>query len=204
MKLKTLAKVCRKEGFFALYDKMDNDGKVVEQWLGCWGAVYVLPDLPHLTAEHIPRLFDLTAKQLGKITIKQQFLPENYNFDHDDKNESVCEREKMTIGYDGRILRPIMTKKGLELIDDDYLSPLDDVADELGIYERRTESGRAYFALKVGFLVVGIIMPYDGIDEILVEEIEKMAFKSRKALEAKVKRQKKTKEWLEDEMQDMQ
>ena len=69
MKLKTLAALYRREGAFRLYDRKNADGEVVEQWLGTDGAIYPLPALPQLNKEHLAALFDLTEKQLEKISI---------------------------------------------------------------------------------------------------------------------------------------
>ena len=188
MKLKTLAALCKKEGVFCLYDRANADGEIVEQWLGTASAVYPLPDLPYLTEAHLVALFDITEKQLAKMSIKHGALPESINFEHTDPAEIILNREKMTLAYDGLIVRPLMTRDGLELINDAYLSPLADVADELELYERHTASGQIYFAAKMGLMLVGVIMPTRLVEEQFVESVEALARRSRAALTLKNER----------------
>ena len=188
MKLKVLGAMCKKAGIFRLYDQHSDDGEVVGQWLGTWGAVYKLSGLPLLSEDHIPAFFELTEKQLEKISIKHDPLPENANFDDTDPAEVALDDREMTLAYGKYIVRPLVTRQGLELIDNEALTPLADVADHLMIYERRTASGQAYFALKMGLMIVGVVMPLNLIEDQFVESVEALAQKARVALVHKKER----------------
>jgi len=179
---------------YRLFDRVNDEGEVIEQWLGVHGAIYPLPDLPHLTEEHIVALFDITEKQRESTYITHTQLPERINYGHTDPAEVMLDREKMTLGYGKRIVRPIMTTDGLELIDNDYLTPLADIADELEIFERHTDDGQIYFAVKMGLMLVGVIMPLNIIEEQFVENVEALATKSRAALKLKNEREKSKRE----------
>jgi hypothetical protein len=143
-----------------------------------------------LTEENIIALFDITEKQMdsGKISISRDTAPKSLNLDHTDEGEVMLDREIMTLGYGGRIVRPIFTRHGLEFIDTDYLTPLADVADALELFERRTEDGEPYFAAKMGLMIVGVIMPLNIVSEKLVDHIDTLAIKCRDALKIKNER----------------
>ena len=79
----------------------------------------------------------------------------------------------------------------MEFIDNDFLTPLADVADELELYERRTADGGVYFAAKMGLMIVGVIMPLAIVEEKLVESMETLAEKCRAALNVKIERDKR-------------
>lgn len=189
MKLKTLAAVCKQAGAYCLYDRINDNGEVTEQWLGTYAAVYPLSGLPYLTENNIPALFDITEKQLEKIHIRHDVLPASLNFDDTDAGEIMLDREKMTLGYGGRVVRPLITRSGLEFIDVDYLTPLADVADDLELFERHTTDGGVYFAAKMGLMIVGVIMPLNIIEDKLVENLDMFATKCRAALAAKKERE---------------
>ena len=189
MKLKALAGMCKREGTFYLYDRVDPEsGEVIEQWLGTAGAVYPLPALPYLTEDHLAALFDITEKQRENVYFRHTQIPEWININHAAPDEIMLDREKMTLGYENRIVRPLMTRDGLEFIDNDFLTPIADVADSLELYERHADDGQVYFVAKVGFMVVAVFMPLSLIEEKFVENMEELAEKCRTALKLKYER----------------
>lgn len=186
MKIKTLAALCKKAGVFYLYDRITDDGEVAEQWLGNGGAVYPLHGLPYMQENNLFTLFDITDKQQDKIYFRHEHLPTTaINFEDVDPKESILDREKLTIGHAGRVLRPLQTRRGLVFIDTAALQPLADLADTLELYERETEAGGTYIAAKSGFMLVGVIMPYNIIEKGFVEQVESLAKQCRIAFEAK-------------------
>ena len=88
-------------------------------------------------------------------------------------------------------MRPLITRDGLEFIDNNFLTPLADVADEIELFERRTADGGVYFAVKMGLMIVGVIMPLAIVEEKLVEGMETLAEKCRTALAVKIERDKR-------------
>jgi len=164
---------------------VNADGEVTEQWLGPRGASFLLTGLPYLTEANLIALFDLTEKQCDDIYFSHDPLPVALNFDDTDTYESIIEREKFTLGYGGRIIRPLLTRDGIAYVDNAYFEPLSDVADMLELYERRAEGGGVYFAAKTGFLIVGMIMPRNIIELGFVEYLETLATMSREALRLK-------------------
>lgn len=53
----------------------------------------------------------------------------------------------------------------------DSLAPLADQEDKM-LYERQTASGETYFAVKSGFMVNGIVMPENIVDEVLLRQLK--------------------------------
>lgn len=185
MKLKTLAALCKKAGVFYLYDRITPDGEVAEQWLGDGGAVFPLHGLPYMQENNLFTLFDITDKQRKKIFFRHEQLPEAINFRDTDADETILDREKLTVGHAGKVLRPLQTRRGLVFIDTAQLSPLADLADTLELYERQTESGGTYIAAKSGFMLMGVVMPYNIIEKGFVEQVETLARQCRITLDAK-------------------
>lgn len=184
MKIKTLAALCRKNKAFFLFDSVSEDGEVGTQWLGDGLAVYPLFNLPYLYEDTICTLFDIPDKQQEKIIFRHQPLPEGINFTDADAHEHITNPEKITIGYAGRVLRPIQTRKGLAFIDTAHLAPLDDIADTMELYERTTPSGGTYFAAKMGLLIAGVILPYNNaLQKEFVEQLETISGKCRMAFD---------------------
>ncbi len=181
MKMKALAALCKNECMFLLYDLADENGEIYEQWLGVSGAAFPLQDMPILSENHIITIFDLTSKQLETITIKRSPANVALNFDHRDDAEIRLGLERNVFSYKKYTLMPLKTRNGVDFINADYLEPLKDIADNLELYERRTTDGQTYFAAKMGFMIVGIIMPQT-ISEDFVEYMENLASKSRVAL----------------------
>ncbi len=154
--------------------------------MGAGGAVFPLHGLPYMQENNLFALFDITDKQQEKIYFRHEQLPTKaINFEDMDPNESILDREKLTIGHAGKVLRPLQTRHGLVFIDTAQLQPLADLADTLELYERETEAGGTYIAAKSGFMLVGVITPYNIIEKGFVEQVENLAKQCRVAFEAK-------------------
>jgi hypothetical protein len=193
LKLKTLAAICRKNGQFDIFGKISDSGEVIEQWLGTPNALYPIRGVPYLDEESLCTLFDITERQHGRLFFKHEKLPEWINFSDTDQWEILLDREKISIGYSDRVMRPIPTEEGLEFLDIDFLSPLSDTADELELYLRKSASGTAYIAAKVGFMIIGVFTPIRINSEEFVTQLEQFARKCRESYNA-AKRGKQAKE----------
>jgi len=186
MKIKVLANLCKRTRVYRLYDRVTDEGELIEQWLGTNAAIYPLFGVPYLTTENLAALFDITEKQAEKMHFSHTQLPASINVEDVLQGETMLDKEAMTLGYGGRVVRPLVTRGGLEFIDNELLSPLSDVADVLELYERRTDEGGVYFAAKAGLMITGVIMPLNIIELKLVESTEALALKLRAAFDVKV------------------
>ena len=78
MKLKKVLSICKANGLYYLYDRIDRSGEIT-QWLGDARALYPLDGLPILDEESFCAVFDITGKQREKILFRHERLPENLN-----------------------------------------------------------------------------------------------------------------------------
>jgi hypothetical protein len=177
MEIKKIINFCKKRGVLYLFD---GDGC---QWISDGVAVYPLFNLPIFDEESILKAYDINGKKAEKLFMKRDdHLPEAYDFSDDVDGELVCKMGDVIFGD----ALAISTSAGLMFIDRKYLSPFRDMQDDmLYIYERMTKGGETYFAIKIGFSLVGIVMPYDCVNESFVEKLGRYYEQSRVALENK-------------------
>lgn len=157
---KKIVALCKKENKVHMLRGKDVD------WLGNCVGYYPQIDMPEFTEKTFCTAFDITPKAAGKI----QFdfageIPEGYDFSDCTEDEVECYyHEDMAIQYGGRVLMPVRTSDGITYLDKAYLAPVAN-DDLLHIFERHSKSGVLYFAIKIGFMVTAIIMPYNAITE---------------------------------------
>lgn len=164
MEIKKIINLCKKSGQLRIYS---NEG---EQWISDGYAFYPLIGLPYFDEETICAAYDISAKKAEKMHISFDFnMPPMLDLSDDVKNEMQCERGAPLFGA----LIPITTSHGIEFIQSKYLTPFSDCDDNmLYIFERTTPSGATYFAVKDGFMLVGIIAPYDCINAEFVKRLK--------------------------------
>lgn len=167
MKIKSLAALCKRHKRFYLYDIQNG-----AQWLGDGSAIYPLLKMPTITKENIFVLFDIPEKQQEKIHITVDKLPSHINFNDNTEFENMLDSENITIGYAGRVLRPLRTSQGIVFLDTKYLEPLGDIVDAVELFERIDGNSRPYIVAKMGFVLVAVIMPYDVIKDDFVKQLQ--------------------------------
>ena len=155
MIFKNLTALCRANKCIMLYGAPDE-----LQWVSEGHAIYPLHGHPGMTANMLPRVFDVPEKDLGKYYIRHNTeRPAPYDYSDVALNETQLRPEQITIKRGDMIMRPARTSKGLMFYDPEYLKPLRDVQDSMGIYERRATDGTMYFAVKSGMLLQALILP---------------------------------------------
>lgn len=93
MKLKKVLSICKANGLYYLYDRIDRSGEIT-QWLGDGYAIYPLDGLPILDEESFCAVFDITGKQREKILFRHERLPEHLNV------EDVAAGDKLVREYE--------------------------------------------------------------------------------------------------------
>ena len=170
MKIKKIIDLCKKRGIFRLY----AGGSV--QWISDGCALYPLYNLPEFVEETLYRVFDITEKQQDKISFRYELhLPSTICNDDYMQGEALCEKGTMVIGAGGKSIIPFKTSQGVLFIDEKYLAPLEDTRDYIEVYERTGEGGRIYFAVKSGFMLLAIVLPYDAINELFVNGLKELS-----------------------------
>jgi hypothetical protein len=156
MIFKNLTALCRAHKRIYLYG--DPEGV---QWVGDGGALYPLHGMPGMVEDDLQAVFDVPEKDEGKYLIDQHWtLPEIFCYkDVDPRGETQLRPEPFILKRYDTILCPVQTSQGLRFYNPDYLKPLKDLQNTLEIYERHTEGGQLYFAVKSGMLLQAIILP---------------------------------------------
>lgn len=200
MKLKKVAALCNSATAYHLYDQVDSTGAVDTQWLGDGCAAYPLHGLPYLSEQELYRMFDVPEKKQDKVYFDHETLPTALCVDDFCEGELLAEDMGVTISWGGAVLLPLRYPGGMLYIQSRYLGPLEDQADLLQLYVRRSPSGGRYVAAKTGMLLVGIIFPYGHLRESFVERLDEIAQQTRWELERS--RDSRTTEDAEDEDQE--
>lgn len=161
MLIKKIISLCTKEEQVCTLKKGDT------QLLGNGQAFYVLnEEIPWLSEYMFCAAFDIKEKKAEKIHFSfGEPVPEGYDFSDSTADENLVERiNGIGIQYNGKSLIPFKTSEGIAYLDRAHFAPLADLdGDMVYIYERRSEDGTLYFAVKFGLEVVAVIMPCDSI-----------------------------------------
>ena len=152
------------------------------QWLSDGSAMYPVYNLPRLTQDNIYALFDIVGEQQDKYLVEIRELPGFINFTDSDVTGRMLDRASMYLTVDGQMLEPLETSQGLVFIQRKYLKPFTDLADGVELYERTDLNGNIYIAVKSGFLLMGVIMPYRTINAKFIRTLDRWAKLSNVAL----------------------
>lgn len=203
MKIKGIFAVCKKNKQVILFNRYNNDGETVEQYISDGYAVYPLSGLPVLDEESILTIFDVPEKQREDWRVECKPVPEGINFRDTDNGERIIEKQgDIAVAYAGKTLKPLQTHHGLIFIEGRYLAPVSDVLDVMELYERRMQSGQSYIVAKAGFMLQAVIMPYDAISAAFVDKLEALSRQCALALAAKENRERAADEAAEAEAED--
>lgn len=167
MKIKKIVDICRREGVALIYeDKSDT------QWLSCSGACYPLYEVPKLSEDEFFTIFDFTEKQREQTIFERAEFPANYSTVDFSPSDMLCEKLSPNIPFGSRLLIPFSTMSGIKFLDSEYLAPF--AGENVEVYERTSEKGERYFAVKVGMCLRAIIMPFNAINKSFVDNIAKI------------------------------
>ena len=109
MKLKKVLSICKTNGLYYLYDRIDRSGEIT-QWLGDACALYPLDGLPILDEESFCAVFDITGKQREKILFRHERLPEHLNVEDVAAGDKLVRAYETTFINGGLRLKPLKTK----------------------------------------------------------------------------------------------
>lgn len=149
------------------------------QWLGNGAAFYPVYNLPKLTQENIFTMFDIAEEKRDKFYFEERQLPTYLNFEDGDESEQMLDRGTIAFYAHGRTLEPLKTSQGMAFINARYLKPFADHAAGYELYERIDALGRPYIVAKSGFILLGVIAPYDLVSEEFIETLENILSLSR-------------------------
>ena len=152
------------------------------QWLSDGSAFYPVSGLPELTKENLFAIFDVPVEKREGYYF-QEIIPPELNFDNADPGEQLTGKSDVYIVYEGRCLYPQITSQGLAFIDSKYLRPFYGQEDGFDIYERINAKGHSYFAVKSGFLLLGLILPVKIDYAPLIQMMDRLSAMAKAAME---------------------
>lgn len=167
MKLKQIASIVKTKKTIIISDSSSC------QWISDGQAVYPIHNLPMLTPKNIFAMFDITGEQQSKFYVENRVLPAHLNFDDSDDTEYLIDRGKVSLTINGQALEPLETSQGLAFVNRKYLAPFSDLPDGYELYERTSKHGCVYIAVKSGFLLLGIIIPEQIINNEFINTLER-------------------------------
>ncbi len=144
------------------------------QWLGNGAAFYPVYNLPKLTQDNIFTMFDIAEDKREKFYFEERELPSFINFEDGDESEEMLDRGSIAFYAQGRTLEPLKTSQGIAFINTRYLKPFADSQAGYELYERTDKLGRPYIVVKSGFVLLGVISPYDLVNENFVQTLEEI------------------------------
>ena len=173
MKIKSIISICNAEKGVDIY----GVGEKFEQFFSCNNAMYLMVGLPKLDEAAAYMLFGIPVDKRDKFEVS---IAEGYphRFDLYSSVEGEVEAARgggVKIKAFGGEYEPIGTSQGAVFIATKYLAPFDDLKNGIRLYERIDKHGKIYFAVKEGFMLVGIIRPEPIIDEWLCNSLSKLS-----------------------------
>lgn len=176
MKIKSVTSICKSNKTIILSENKSY------QWISDGAAIYPMFGLPKMTKDQVLTMFDIPEDKRNGFYFEEKSFPK-ICFDDSVTDETKLERAKLSLCVGGVMLEPLKTSQGITYINERYLKPFDDAPIEL--YERNTRDGQTYIAIKEGFLLTGIITPYDPINEDFVNMLNDLYTLSNIAFENK-------------------
>ena len=184
MRIKQIEKLCKRDKTIVLFD--DTRGEHPAQWIGDGKAAYPVEGLPELDRDAIFTIFSVPDNKQDKWAYHRlNTLPDILCFE--DKMEGEAEAKEigeLQLVRNGRTLKAVRTSRGIIFYDTIYMEPISDLFN-LSIFERSTKEGASYIAVKTGFLLRALIMPYDIIKDDFVDELTSLAEEAVRTLSRK-------------------
>ena len=181
MVVKKIIQICKKTKCIALHE----DNLRETQWLGDLSSFYPLFGMPRFDEDSICRAYDITEKQAEKIRFFHNGLPGGISFADVEEGETVCEPLEITLNYMDTQVKPYMTSQGIKFMNQQYLEPVrDESKTHLEVYERHTETGTMYFAVKAGMELVAVVFPIAVISENFVKTLGNLYMRAKVMLES--------------------
>lgn len=159
MKLGKIVSLCKKQKRIVLFDRRNEQGEVIEQWIGDGTACYLADGLPILSAATVGALFEVPAKDAEKWDIREEILPPSIDFEDTADGETILEEYGVSLNFRGITLKAMHVHGEPIFADVRYLSPFLDSLESTFLFRRTTPGGLEYIAVKVGFILKGIVPP---------------------------------------------
>ena len=157
MKVNKIGRISKWSGYIQLVNYHGT------QWVGSAAALYLLEGLPEFDEDSILTLFDIPEKDRDKYAVQKkdnEAISDSVNLSDTDDSEKIVDKLKTGILYGGNTYLALKSDSGIIFINSVYLSPFNDKEDQYELYERKGQGGTSCIAVKEGFMIKGLIMPY--------------------------------------------
>ena len=180
MKVKSIISICNAEKGVDIYGVGDK----FEQFFSCNNAMYLMSGLPKLDESSAYMLFGVPVDKQEKFNVSiAEGYPQRFDLSSCDEGEVTVARSSIRIKVFGGEYEPIGTSQGVVFISTKYLAPFDDAKNGVVLYERIDKYGKIYFAVKEGFMLVGVICPEPITNEWLCNSFSKLSELTKTALD---------------------
>ena len=175
MKLKKIEKICKASRSVHIYDDVftvGDESGLDCQWIGDESAMYAIDGAPYLDENGVRVLFDIGENNRPKITVvHRDRLPSGICLSDTCEGEEPLEPVDLKMSLGGIPLYLLRDVSGsMIVIRDVYRTPFDDWG-ACTCYKRIGESGEPYVAVKTGFVLRGVILPYNCITDSFVDAL---------------------------------
>lgn len=169
MKIKKIIKLCKDAYTLILFADPTRE----MQWLSDGYAIYPLQGCPIFDEDSFCNTYEINDSQRDKIVFRiNEELPKVYDFSDSENFESATERMPLSVCYSSYNSVAFKTEYGIEFVNRAHLMPFDDYdSRDLSFTLRTNKAGESYFAVKNGFMLIGIISPMKIIDRTFISEL---------------------------------
>ncbi len=176
MKLKKIERICKASRGVFIYDDVmtvGDESGLDCQWIGDGHAMYAIDGAPYLDENGVCAIFDIGERSRHKITVvHREELPAGLCFSDVCEGEEPLEPVELKMTLNGIPLYLLRDSSGsMIVIKDVYRTPFDNWL-SCACYKRISESGEPYIAVKTGFVLRGVILPYDCISDSFVDALK--------------------------------
>lgn len=182
MRISKIGSLCRSEEDITVVNCENEDGTTL-QWIGTRRALYPLHGMPMLDQTALYAVLGVTEKKKDSVVYSERGADEiDIQLGEAGDQDALVYEESYHLLYSGKTYTPVDTSKGIRLINRQFLTPVASKSDDMILFERQTEKGEIYFAVKCGLFTSAIILPALVTKE-LNKVIEKLAVRSKFAMQ---------------------
>ncbi len=170
MKIKKIIALCKNAGQLILYSDPERD----IQWLSDGRAIYPLIGCPKFDEDSFCNTYEITDSQRKKIGFRiDEPLPLNFNFSDTEVYETETQKMALSVTYSTYDTVAFKTEYGIEFANKTHLQPFGDYSGRDISFTIRTDNNDIpYFAVKYGFILIGIITPLKIIDKRFISDLK--------------------------------
>ena len=167
MKIKKIAQLCKQEGWAELVNYTDRSG-CVQQWITDGRALWPVEGLPELEVKHLPSILELTDKQADAMKLRAREAPVSISFADACEGEKLAQMLPVSVYYGGDMLRPFCVDGKTYWLNEELFLPMLAEHPRAEFYYRHPAGCTEMFAVKDGFMLVGMVMPMTSMQELEV------------------------------------